>query len=327
MTLPLNHQNDPAIKPFLFPNIKVPANEIPINEATNNLRPEEILHQGNGIFFVETTDRMEPPYVTLCAVESAARIYPNRPIAFFMKGLPEDRDGDKAKYRIRTLSSYDNIYLFPLRLEEVFYDTPLLSWYRKVKPEHESYWTDVTSDASRLALIWKYGGIYMDNDIISVRPVPLKNFVAAESNDVYSNSIFGCVPHHMFSWRSMEDFVQNYNGSILGHQGPALFARILKKVFCVLRGFKYTEDVRCGNMTLTNPDRFYPIPESSWKKYYEVVDQFRPFSSSYAVHLFENSNQGKYNMVPGSKTLVDRLYEQYCPYTYVTVLMKDRSSH
>ncbi|XP_041419440.1 alpha-1,4-N-acetylglucosaminyltransferase-like isoform X2 [Xenopus laevis] len=330
LTLFSNHQNEPAIQPFFIPNIKAPNNEAPNNEATREIRPEEILHQGNGIFFIETTDRMEPPHVVMCAVESAARIYPTRPIAFFMKGLPKINtveDENKAKIKFPSFSSYDNIYLFPLKLEEIFSNTPLLPWYKKVNTNNENDWTKVSSDASRLALIWKYGGIYMDTDIISVRPIPLKNFVAAESNDIYSNSVFGSLPHHSFTSKGMEDFVQNYNGAILGHQGPDLFARILKKFFCALPGFKYTEDVRCGNITLTNPDRFYPIAGPSWKKFYEVLDEYRPFPSSYALHLFDHANQGQYNLVPGSKTMVDHLYRQYCPYTYVTVLLKNRSSH
>ncbi|OCT81150.1 hypothetical protein XELAEV_18027963mg [Xenopus laevis] len=282
---------------FIFANKATSHQDEPTNKTSSNLRPEDVLRNGNGIIFIETTDRMQPPHLVLCAVESAARIYPDRPIAFFMKGLSDINsleDEDKAKKRFPTLLSHDNIYLFPLRLEEVFNNTPLLPWYKTVNPSRETYWTHVSSDGSRLALIWKYGGIYMDTDIISIRPIPLTNFLAAESNLVSSN-------------------------------GPALFTRILKRFFCIIPGFKSTEDIRCGNMTFTNPDRFYPVRGESWKKYYEVWNEYPTFNSSFALHLFNFANKEHYTMVPGSKTLVDLLYQQYCPSTYGAVLRKNRT--
>ncbi|OCT78905.1 alpha-1,4-N-acetylglucosaminyltransferase [Xenopus laevis] len=292
-------------------------------EVPYNITPKEILRNGNGIIFVETTDRMQPTSLELCAVESAARIYPDRPIAFFMKGLPDIssiEDEDRAKNRFPTLSSHDNIYLFPLRLEEVFRSTPLLPWYKKVNPNKEVYWTHVSSDGSRLALIWKYGGIYMDTDIISICPVPLTNFLVAEAPRFSSNGVFGLSANHTFSWKSMEDFVQNYNGAVWGYQGPNLFTRILKKFFCDIPEFKSKEDIMCGNITFTNPDRFYPIRGPTWKRYFEVWDKNPTFNSSYGLHFFNFANKEHYTMVPGSKTLADHLYQQYCPSTYDAII-------
>ncbi|KAE8604880.1 hypothetical protein XENTR_v10014876 [Xenopus tropicalis] len=292
------------------------------------ISPVDILSKGNGIIFVETTDRMKPPSLVLCAIESAARVYKDRPVVFFMKGLSRINlvnDELEVQKSFPTLSYLDNIYFLPLRMEEVFRGTPLLPWYMKINPKKEKHWTHVSSDGCRLALIWKHGGIYMDTDIISLRPIPDVNFLAAQSSQFSSNGIFGLFPHHNFSWRSMENFVQNYNGTIWGHQGPQLFTRVLGQD-CVIPPFKSTEDVVCGNISFLNPQRFYPIPYPEWRKYYEEWKDYPTFNDSYALHLWNYMNQEQRTIIPGSNTLIDHLYKQYCPSTY-GALQRNKSIH
>ncbi|XP_073529090.1 alpha-1,4-N-acetylglucosaminyltransferase-like [Phyllobates terribilis] len=277
--------------------------------------PSEVLKEGDGIIFLETTDRMQPSSLVLCAIESAARVYKNQPVAIFMKGLNNTNIEEMVKRHFPVLTSLRNIYFFPLRFEEVFADTPLHSWYQKINSQQQSFWTHVSSDACRLALIWKYGGIYMDTDFISIQTIPYKDFLAAESSQYCSNGIFGFSSHHDFTQICMEDFVKNYDSRIWGQQGPRLFTRILKK-FCDLPEFVGSEDVMCGNNTLFNPQRFYPIICPEWKKYYEVWDKLPSFNDSYALHLWNFMNKKKLTMVPGSNTLAEHLYKQYCPFTY-----------
>ncbi|MEE6500868.1 hypothetical protein FKM82_003963 [Ascaphus truei] len=297
--------------------------------SSKAISPEDVLRHGNGIIFLETTNRMEPPSHILCAIESAARVYHDRPVVFFMKGLTNissEDDMNRTRKSFPTLSSFDNVYFFPLRMEEVFKDTPLLPWFMKVNPELEVHWIHVSADGCRLALIWKHGGFYMDTDLISIRAIPDKNFLAAEMSQLGSNGVFGLSPRHSFAWNCMESFVQNYNGAVWGHQGPALFLRILKKL-CVLTDFKAEEDILCGNMSFLNPKRFYPIPCSSWMTYYQIWKKFPNFDNSYALHLWNYANRDrKATMVPGSNTLVEHLYQEHCPSIYRAVMRKE-STH
>ncbi|KAM4694402.1 alpha-1,4-N-acetylglucosaminyltransferase-like [Discoglossus pictus] len=301
------------------------------NDNLRHYKPEsykDILREGNGIIFMETTDRLEPRPLVLCAIESAARVYPDRPVAFFMKGLAnrteEELDNITQNY-FPTLSSFNNVHIFPLALKEVFKDTPLLPWYLKINTKLERHWIHISSDACRLALIWKYGGIYMDTDIISIRRIPYDNFLAAQSSGYSSNGVFGLSQGHNFSWISMEDFVQNYNGAVWGHQGPGLFTRVLKK-FCSIPKFKSVEDVMCGNIFFLNPKRFYPIPYQFWKLYYHVWETQPTFNDSFALHLWNYMNKETQTVVPGSNTLVDNMYQQHCPFTHAS-LKRNESTH
>ncbi|XP_073530395.1 alpha-1,4-N-acetylglucosaminyltransferase-like [Phyllobates terribilis] len=280
--------------------------------------PSEVLKEGYGIIFLESTDRMQPPPLVLCAIESAARVYKNRPVAFFMKGLSNTSIEETVKRNFPALSSLSNVYFFPLRMEELFTDTPLHSWYQKIDPQKQSYWTHVSSDACRLALIWKHGGIYLDTDIISIRTIPIKNFLA-QSSHLCTNGIFGFSSHHAFTQTCMVDFVRKYDSTKWGNQGPHLFTRVLKK-FCEKPNFINTEDVMCGNITFFNPKRFNPIPYPAWRKYYETWDRLSTFNDSFAFHLWNFMNKEKLSMVPGSNTLAEYLYKEYCPSTYKTIL-------
>ncbi|XP_063297724.1 alpha-1,4-N-acetylglucosaminyltransferase-like [Pelobates fuscus] len=283
----------------------------------NNVNLSYILRLGNGIIFLETGNRT-PSSLVLCAIESAARVYHDRPVVFFINGLSEINsadDKDSAQRRIQILSSFPNMYIFPLKLEEVFKDTPLLPWYERINSTLQLHWPHITADGCRLALIWKYGGIYMDTDIISIRSIPENNFLAAQFSQDSSNGIFGLSPHHNFTWSGMEDFVKNYNGAIWGHQGPQLFTRVLKK-FCDIPKFTAVEDVNCGNISFLHPQRFYPISYPNWRRYFQTWDKFPTFNDSYALHLWNKMNKEHRTMVPGSNTLVEHLYQQHCPTTY-----------
>ncbi|XP_018429538.1 PREDICTED: alpha-1,4-N-acetylglucosaminyltransferase-like, partial [Nanorana parkeri] len=294
------------------------------NETSNPNSATTILRKGNGILFVETTDRMEPPSLVLCAIEAAARVYPDRPVAFFMKGLEDiitEEDEKRAKERFPSLSPFGNVYLFPLRMDQLFNNTPIKSWFDKVDPRKEIYWTHVSSDACRFAMMWKYGGIYMDTDVISLRPVPEDHFLADETSTSTSSAVFGLSSHYQLAWQFMENFVENYRGDLWGHQGPGVVTRVVKKL-CGWPVFNSTDDVMCSNISYFHPQRFYPILYPSWRQYYEVWQILPTFNNSYALHLWNYMNNKGISMVPGSSTLVEHIYQKYCPTTYEYVLGK-----
>ncbi|KAM5165095.1 alpha-1,4-N-acetylglucosaminyltransferase-like [Mantella aurantiaca] len=305
-------------------NILMPNDLLPDSVTTDyasgmsSMIANTILRQGNGILFTETTDRMEPPSLVLCAIESAARVYPDRPVIFFMKGLRNimtEKDENRTREHFPSLSSFHNIYFLPLRMNELFDHTPLLTWFKKVNPKRERHWTHVSSDACRFALMWKYGGIYMDSDVISIRPIPKENFLAAEHSSSTSSSVFGLSPFHSLSWLFMEDFVQNYRGERWGYQGPKLFTRVVKKL-CGMPVFTTTDDIMCADIFYFHPQRFYPISYSSWRRYFEVWQNLPTFNKSYALHLWNYMNTQDKTMIYGSNTLVEHLYQKQCPTTY-----------
>lgn len=161
----------------------------------------------------------------------------------------------------------------------------------------------------------------MDTDVISIQPIPVANFLAAQSSRVSSNGIFGFQKHHWFLWDCMKEFVQKYNGNIWGNQGPYLITRMLKKL-CNLTDFENGADQLYHNISFLHPRRFFPISFQEWEKYYKVWDSRPGFNDSYALHLWNFMNQEqKKKMDIGSNTLVENLYKTYCPATYRSLVL------
>lgn len=108
--------------------------------AEKDLSPSEVLNGGDSIIYLETTDKLPPTSLVLCAIESAAHHYPTRSVVFFMKGLTEINAEEVQKKHLSVFSSLPNVYFFPLQMEVILSDTPLLSWYQKVSSlEHCFY--------------------------------------------------------------------------------------------------------------------------------------------------------------------------------------------
>ncbi|XP_072896785.1 alpha-1,4-N-acetylglucosaminyltransferase-like isoform X2 [Hemitrygon akajei] len=290
------------------------------------------LYQNPGIMFVESTDNVEPTPLMVCSVESAALRNPDKPIYYFMKGF----SGNLSQYPqpeykgIPLLSSVRNVTILPLNVTELFEDTPLKSWYQKVNPQKERFWTHVLADGCRLALIWKYGGIYLDTDIISLRSMPFDNFTCPQSPNVFSNGAMGFYQkHHTFLWNCMEDFVAHYIGHVWGQQGPQLITRVLKR-WCNTTELATFIGKECNGISIWISKRFYPVPYLAWQKYFapwkkEHIE--RVFSDTYGAHVWNFMNKHKKRKVAaGSGSLMEHFFQLHCPNTYKNLIQSSNST-
>ena len=60
------------------------------------------------------------------------------------------------------------------------------------KLENSKFRIEHTSDVLRILTLYKYGGLYMDLDVLSIFPIRVidrKNFVCLEGNNHFSNAI------------------------------------------------------------------------------------------------------------------------------------------
>ncbi|KAM5315075.1 alpha-1,4-N-acetylglucosaminyltransferase-like [Glossophaga mutica] len=176
-------------------------------------------------------------------------------------------------------------------------------------------WLHVSSDGSCLAIIWKHGGLDMDTDVISIRPIPEENFLAAQASQYARNGVFGFLPHHTFLWECMENFAEHYKSYIWGNQGSNLMKRMLR-MWCKLEDFQGVSNLRYSNSYFLHPQRFYPFSYPEWRHYYEVWDTDPSFSDSYALHLWNYMNQEGKGVVRGINMLAKNLCHMHCPRTY-----------
>ncbi|XP_053441224.1 lactosylceramide 4-alpha-galactosyltransferase [Nycticebus coucang] len=294
--------------------------DIPCPTLAPPIRPSSTPTPGN-IFFLETSDRTNPNFLFMCSVESAARTHPESHVVVLMKGLPRGNASLPRNLGISLLGCFPNVQMLPLDLEELFRDTPLAAWYTAAQGHWEPYRLPVLSDASRIALMWKFGGIYLDTDFIVLRNLRnLTNALGIQSRYVLNGAFLAFEPQHVFMELCMHDFVAHYNGWIWGHQGPQLFTRVFKK-WCAIRSLQ--ESRACRGVTTLPPEAFYPIPWQNWRKYFEDIspkELVQLLNATYAVHVWNKKSQGT-QFRAMSRALLAQLHAHYCPTTHEAMKM------
>lgn len=130
-----------------------------------------------------------------CAIESAAKWNPNHDVfvLFASKvGFPDVFDSPL----IAALQSYPNIYFRNLNFTEYSAATPMEDWLRTDQLFLSNYLVSHTSDFLRYTSMFKFGGIYLDLDVVvqqTLEMLPL-NFAAAESVNFVAIGAFGFQP-------------------------------------------------------------------------------------------------------------------------------------
>ncbi|XP_067855946.1 lactosylceramide 4-alpha-galactosyltransferase-like [Heptranchias perlo] len=277
------------------------------------------------IFFVETSEQTNPTFLSMCSVESAARSHPRAKIVLFMKGLSAMKNTQNLG--ISLLNCFPNVEIKPLDLKDLFADTPLSLWYSRLDQWWQPYLITTVSDACRIAILWKYGGIYLDTDIIVLKNLlNLTNSIGREQKYLVNTAFLAFDRHHDFIGHCLKDFVKHFNGWIWGHQGPQLVTRVLKK-WCQKKSV--TKIQQCKGVRMLPPEAFYPIRWQDWKKYFEVMSKSEAqelLKNAYAVHIWNKKSHGT-RFQKGSKVMIDQLSSVYCPVSYKIMSWQEHVYH
>ncbi|XP_065701033.2 lactosylceramide 4-alpha-galactosyltransferase-like [Patagioenas fasciata] len=268
------------------------------------------------VFFVETSERINPSYLFTCSVESAARAHPETRVAVLMKGLAKGNVSLPSHWAFSLLSRFPNVEIQPLDLAELFSGTPLAKWYSQPEHQKEPYFLPVLSDACRITIMWKFGGIYLDTDFIVLKNLKnLTNALGLQSQNVLNGAFLSFKPKHEFMELCMQDFVDNYNGWIWAHQGPELLTRVFKKL-CSISNIQ--SGMICKGVSALPPEALYPIPWEEWKKLFEAIgssELHNLLRNTYAVHVWNKlSHDARLEIT--SQALLAQLYSQFCPATF-----------
>ncbi|CAI8612858.1 unnamed protein product [Vicia faba] len=117
------------------------------------------------------------------------------------------------------------------------------------------------SNLIRLAVLYKYGGVYLDIDFILLKPLNgLRNCIGAQSMDLgfkhwtrLNNAVLIFDKNHPLLLRFIDEFALTFDGNKWGHNGPYLVSRVVEKL-----------GKRHGlNFTILPPMAFYP---ADWTK-------------------------------------------------------------
>lgn len=158
------------------------------------------IENDDSIFFIETRLEREHSIDShqACSIESAgetmhllyihdfqchdflAIMYPERNIYVMFVTTTNDVQLNYSKLP-EAILNYKNVHFKYLNMHEFSKNTPLEAWLLTDKLEKSRFKISHTSDALRFLTLWKFGGTYLDLDVIVTKPTDLRNFACAES--------------------------------------------------------------------------------------------------------------------------------------------------
>lgn len=300
----------------------------------------ELCHSDGGgekrIFFIETSGHRCLRPRQACAVESAALTNPDMTVHVYMSlssppGNPEVDYGDGLERHCRTMDlikSLPNVrVLYEDLLSKYLTGTPLESLYVSGQFNKSRYSYQHVSDAVRVALLYRYGGIYLDLDVVVLRSLKCLRNTAGHVNILGQLSVENDVlvfdrGHKLlnFFMRWMKQTYKADERSVIGPQGLAHAFRL----FCSIPPDRKLSEVAeesfvChGNtpFTLMPPAAFHPIGFFDQNHFFTCdylpkdLDVLR--FNSYTVHVY-GAGHGAH--VPKS-SLYAFLARRFCPVIY-----------
>ncbi|XP_057526514.1 uncharacterized protein LOC130805746 [Amaranthus tricolor] len=124
----------------------------------------------------------------------------------------------------------------------IFHGTPAQNWLERlinggIDPGKIPI-TQNLSNLLRIVVLYKYGGVYFDSDMIILKDVyGLRNCIGIQEVNKETNawtSVNNAVlifdKNHPLLFRFLEEFNSSFNGNLWGHNGPFMATRVIKKV-------------------------------------------------------------------------------------------------
>ncbi|KAJ1271977.1 hypothetical protein BS78_06G167800 [Paspalum vaginatum] len=185
------------------------------------------------------------------------------------------------------------------------------------------------SNLLRLALLYMYGGIYLDADVVVLRPLSdLRNAIGAQAVDEatgdwrrLNNAVMVFDRAHPLLREFIAEFAAAFDGSKWGHNGPYLVSRVAARLRHQSPGL---------DLTVLPPRAFYPVhwskigglfvapkdrKDERWVK--AKVENIK--GESFGIHLW-NRESRRLEMEEGS--VIERLISDSCMFCNSSVFVE-----
>uniref|UniRef100_A0A1B6DZ23 Alpha 1,4-glycosyltransferase domain-containing protein n=2 Tax=Clastoptera arizonana TaxID=38151 RepID=A0A1B6DZ23_9HEMI len=294
------------------------------NKTSNTL--EELHHPtfDSSIFFLETSCHSRPGVHLLprqaCAVESAAKMNPNSDV-YVLFPSPIIDNMSLSSPAVQQLYKYPNIKLRHINMETYFKNTPLETWYSFGMLRTSRWPRSHASDVLRYLTLWKFGGVYLDLDVVVIRSLKnMLNFAGAESGEDVAAGVLS-FSHDKngndMALSCLTELKKDFRGYDWGYNGPGVITRMLKKK-CQTKQIQHMTPETCNGFTVYAPNYFYPVPWRQWNLYFDsnsLNSTMRTIHNSYAIHVW-NKFSILANITVGSKQPYGIIASQFCPQVY-----------
>ncbi|XP_071722137.1 uncharacterized protein [Rutidosis leptorrhynchoides] len=256
----------------------------------------------------------------ILAIEGLFKSHPNACLVIVSNSLDSGK-GNKTILKPFTDKGFKLIAAMP-DFDYIFKNTSAAIWFNELK-RGTIHPGDVPlgqnlSNLLRLALLYKFGGIYVDTDVVLLKSLSsLRNSIGAQTTDTetrnwtrLNNAVMIFDKEHPLLYEFIQEFSFTFNGNRWGHNGPYLVSRVASRVI----------DNPGFNFTVLNPSAFYPVDWSRIRSLFrkpkdEMHSKFLRKkletirNESFAVHLW-NKHSRKFTVEEGS--IIDHIRSDCC---------------
>ncbi|RZC35541.1 lactosylceramide 4-alpha-galactosyltransferase, partial [Asbolus verrucosus] len=256
-----------------------------------------------------------------CSVESAAKLNPNFGVyLLYLSPGTLKFEGSESDRFLQALLTYRNVKIRHLDFETYVENSPVERLFKEGKIERSEYAISHVSDVLRYLTLWKYGGIYLDLDLVvikSLEKLPF-NYAGAESTSFVAAGVVSFTQkgmgHHLATL-CLKDLEFNFNGKKWGNNGPGVITR-LSRFICATNNTEEMTKKKClGDFRVYPSETFYPVIYQDWSMYFDVYSVKKAKNltkNSYVVHVWNKLSSKK--KVPVNVEVPYTFFaRKYCP--------------
>jgi hypothetical protein len=222
--------------------------------------PSAALPNALNIFFIRTSAEQRLSQADTCAVSSAASHNRDARVYVLSNSIAQC---DAVLQR-----EQPQVSVLRFRYEHAFANLTGLQEWHSAALWMGDFQENNLGNALRLALLFAYGGVYLDSDILTLRPLDVAQqngrivaTVGLESAEYLNNAVLAFPPRHPFLHKAIENFLRRFKKE-WGWNGPRLLTRVWRGVTRQYDGpvdASVVLETQHSGVLLALPEEFYPI--------------------------------------------------------------------
>lgn len=236
--------------------------------------------KGKSIFF-HVTECNPSGLITLtprqaCAIESAAFNNPTVDV-FVLFSSPTYVPNNLDSPVIESLLKHRNIFFRNNNLWSYTKDTPAEGWFRGETIFRSDFLSIHLSEFLRLVTLWRYGGIYINLDVLVLDDLYYfpPNTIGALDNSTVSNAVINIENSeggHRMVTTILKHFIDNFRGDLLDHNGSQQITAVLKEKICKVNETSEMTAEQCSGLDVYPSRTYYPIEKENARYLFEEED-------------------------------------------------------